>query len=162
MADQDREMLAGLKGNRGFTLIELLMVITILGVLAAVGLLSVLDLTAQANDSAAMTDVKSVLGQAGNIVLEERDVFFFHAQEDGSVIGDQTDFVGSYIPQLHTLSPGVRAQVVILNMPSWGIPGIISIETSHDRGTDYSWGLNGKKTYWVSVDGASESIWQNF
>ena len=70
-----RELLKRLPKNNqnGFTLIELLVVISILGILAAVVTMSMVGITAVANDRAAKTE-KGVLQVAYDTMLEEQGV----------------------------------------------------------------------------------------
>ena len=49
----------------------------------------------------------------------------------------------------------------IINWDPGGVSSI-SIQVSHDRGTPVAFGLNGRKTYQIWVDGITGTTWQNF
>lgn len=167
MSPKNQRVLRALSGNKGFTLIELMIVIAIIGILAGAGMLVYMDFTAKANDSTALNDAKFLLGVGSNALLHDDEMWLWHPDTAGSVIGDEVDFLGNAIPKLYQLSPGVRAEVQIIN---WDVPGTppwlladIWIQTYHERGSDSPWGLHQKKTYMIWVDAMGTGLtWESF
>lgn len=93
-----RELMKRLPKNNqnGFTLIELLVVISILGILAAVVTMSMVGITAVANDRASKTE-KGVLQVAYDTMLEEQGVDIANAcatafNSSTSATADMTKF----------------------------------------------------------------------
>ena len=159
-------MLGRLRSHRGFTLIELMVVIAITGILAAIGVLVYTDFTAQANDSTALNDAKYLLAVASNSLLQDEQMWLWHGADEGPVIGDTSDWLGHHIPKLYKLSPGVHAEVEILNWdvpadPPWTISNIW-VKTYHERGSECPFGFNEKKSYMIWVDTLTGWVWQNF
>jgi prepilin-type N-terminal cleavage/methylation domain-containing protein len=153
---KNKRFMRGLSGNKGFTLIELMIVITIIAILAAAGMLVYMDFTAKANDSAALNDAKFLTAVGSNVLLDNEKMLLLQAIDAGGVVGDKVDPLGNVIPKLYTLSPGVRAEVQIINVDVAGPPPLtvtdIAIKTWHERGSDSPIPAFTKKTYLVWVD----------
>jgi len=156
MSLRNKPVLQALRGNKGFTLIELMIVIAIIAILAAAGMLVYMDFTAKANDSAALNDAKFLTAVGSNVLLDNEKMLLMQAIDAGGVVGDQVDLLGNVIPKLYTLSPGVRAEVQIINVDVPGPPPEtitdIAIKTWHERGSDSPIPAFPKKTYMVWVD----------
>jgi len=156
MSPKNQRVLHVLSGNKGFTLIELMIVIAIIAILAASGMLVYMDFTAKANDATALNDAKFLTAVGSNAILQDDQMWLWHPEDAGSVIGDEVDWLGHTIPKLYELSPGVRAEVQVINYdvpdtPPWTLTDI-SIKTWHERGSDCPFGMFQKKTYMVWVD----------
>jgi prepilin-type N-terminal cleavage/methylation domain-containing protein len=156
MSPENERVLRVLSENKGFTLIELMIVIAIIAILASAGMLVYMDFTAKANDSAALNDAKFLTAVGSNALLQNDKMLLQHLASAGSVVGDEVDMLGNAIPKLYELSPGVRADVQIINVDLPGPPPItltdISIRTWHERGSDSPVPMFPKKTYLVWVD----------
>ena len=156
MSLRNRQMLRTLSGNKGFTLIELMIVITIIAILAATGILVYMDFTAKANDSLALNDAKFLTAVGSNVLLDNEKMLLLQAVDAGGVVGDKVDPLGHVIPKLYTLSPGVKAEVQIINIDLPGPPPTtltdIAVKTWHERGSKGQVPAYPNKTYLVWVD----------
>jgi prepilin-type N-terminal cleavage/methylation domain-containing protein len=166
MSQGDKGMLRRLRNHRGFTLVELMIVIAITGILTAMGVLVYTDFTAKANDSTALNDAKYLLAVASNSLLQDEQMWLWHGAGDGPIIGGISDWLGHDIPKLYELSPGVHAEVQIINWdvpadPPWTLSDIW-VKTFHERGTDNPFGVDQKKSYMIWVDTFTGWVWQNF
>jgi hypothetical protein len=76
------------------------------------------------------------------------------------------DPLGNVIPKLYTLSPGVRAVVLIANVDVPGPPPVtltaIAVKTWHERGSDGPIPALPKKTYLATIDTATGIQSDNF
>ncbi|MBW1860101.1 MAG: hypothetical protein JRI70_08520 [Deltaproteobacteria bacterium] len=115
-----------------------------------------MDFTAKANDSTALNDAKFLTAVGSNVMLDNEKMMLVQAIGAGGVVGNTVDLLGNAIPKLYTLSPGVRAEVQIINVDVPGVPPVnvtdISIKTWHERGSDSPVPMFPKKTYLVWVD----------
>ena len=93
-------------------------------------------------------------------MLDGGQIFYLHNPVNGRVIGDRNDILGNYIPEIYTLSPRVSAQVQIIN--GFGGMSNIFLWISHERGTDDPLGLNGKKTFYVWMNGFTGQVMRNY
>lgn len=126
------------KNQRGFTLIEILVVVTILGILAAIVVPRILERPEQARRTKATVDIKGIEESLG---LFKLDNGFYPSTEQGLqalVVKPQTGRIPSRYPE-HAylrkvpvdpwgspyvyLSPGVHGQYDIISYGADGEPG---------------------------------------
>jgi len=160
MIRKNREIVGKLHEGRGFTLIELVVVMGVIGTLMAIVVPTYLEYTTKTNDLSALSDTQNMLKLANQVLLDGGQIFYLHNPVNGRVIGDRNDLLGNYIPEIYTLSPRVNAQVQIIN--GFGGMSIIWLWISHERGTDDPFGLNGKKTFNVWMNGLTGQVWKNY
>ena len=150
-------MLKKLKDNRGFTFIELLMVMIVMGVMAQIALVFMIDLRSRSSDLLAISDGRNLLTMARGNFVNLDDVKYDHNPGDGSDIGpvDTADNPRAEGP-VFTLSPGVRA-FITPGSKSPGIPdlGFLEVWLCHVSGTKVgAAGMTGegRKEYYYVVD----------
>lgn len=126
------------KNQRGFTLIEILVVVTILGILAAIVVPRILERPEQARRTKATVDIKGIEESLG---LFKLDNGFYPSTEQGLqalVVKPQTGRIPSRYPEeaylkkapvdpwgnpYVYLSPGVHGQYDIISYGADGEPG---------------------------------------
>jgi prepilin-type N-terminal cleavage/methylation domain-containing protein len=166
MSLRNQRVLLAMSGNKGFSPIEVMIVMTIIVILAATGTVVYMDFTAKDNDAVALNDAKFLTAVGSKVLLDDEKMFLNQVVGAGGVVGDMVDPLGNVIPKLYTLSPGVRAEVLIANFDAPGPPPAtfkaIAIKTWHERGSDGPIPALPKKTYLVSVDTATGIQSDNF
>jgi prepilin-type N-terminal cleavage/methylation domain-containing protein len=101
---EEQTMLGKLKDSRGFTFVELLMVFVVLGILAQIALVFMLDIRSRAYDTTALADGRNLITTVRNNFVNLDDVDY--TKTDGSDIGIETT-AGQPRTPVFTLSPGV-------------------------------------------------------
>jgi len=160
-------MLEKLKGNRGFTFIELLMVMIVMGILAQISLIFVIDLRSRSSDVLAMSDGRNLVTVARGNFVNLDNVKYDHNPGDGADIGP-VDTAGNPRPEgpVFTLSPGVKA-FITPGSKSPGIPdlGFLEVYLCHESGTKVgAAGMTGegRKEYYYVVDELGTDILATF
>lgn len=160
-------MLKKLKENRGFTFIEMLSVMIVLGILAQISLMFMLDLRSRSSDLMAMSDGRNLVTIVKGNFVNLDDVNYKHAPGQGPDIGTK-DTSNNLRPDgpVFTLSPGVRA-FITNGSESPGIPNLGYFEAwlAHESGTKVGGvtqtGLGTKEYYYV-VDELGSDILATF
>jgi len=160
-------MLVTLKDNRGFTFVELLMVMVVMGIMAQIALIFMLDLRSRSSDLLAMSDGRNLVTVARGNFVNLDDVKYDHNPGDGSDIGP-VDTADNPRPDgaVFTLSPGVRA-FITPGSNSPGIPdlGFLEVYLCHVSGTKVgAAGMTGegRKEYYYVVDELGTDILDTF
>ena len=76
-------MLQKLKDNRGFTFIELMMVMIVLGIIAQIALVFMIDLRSRSSDLLAMSDGRNLVTVARANFVNLDDVKYDHNPGEG-------------------------------------------------------------------------------
>jgi prepilin-type N-terminal cleavage/methylation domain-containing protein len=160
-------VLEKLKDNRGFTFIELLSVMVVLGIMAQIALIFMIDLRSRSSDVMAMSDGRNLVTIVRGNFVNLDDVKYEHAAGDGPDIGtlDTGDNPRPDGP-VFTLSPGVKA-LVTAGSESPGTPDLGYFEAwlCHESGTKVGGvtqtGL-GRREYYYVVDELGADILATF
>ncbi len=154
-------MLEKIRNNRGFTMIELLMVFIVLGILAQISLVFLMDLRSRSFDTMAISDGRNFMTtvRANFANLEDVD----YTEVDGSDIGVQTTGGGTR-PPVFTLSPGVNIRFEPGNHSSTGTPeeGYFEASLFHTNGTAASTDSGRREYYYMASEAASTYIIATF
>jgi prepilin-type N-terminal cleavage/methylation domain-containing protein len=154
---KEGNMLKKLTANRGFTFIELLTVMIVLGILAQIALVFMIDLRSRSSDLTAISDGRNLVTIVQSNFVNLDDVKYEHAVGDGPEIGT-LDTAGN--PRrdgpVFTLSPGVRA-LITAGSESPGTPntGYFEAWLCHVNGTKVGAAGEigaGRKEYYYVVD----------
>ena len=145
-----------LRNSRGFTLVELLMVFIVLAAVAQAGLVYWFDLRTRSSDVIALSDGRNLVTVVRNNFINLDDVQYDHNPGDGDNIGD-ADTAGNPRPPVFTLSPGVRARIVI-GSESTGVPeqGYYEAYLFHVDGTNDGMSPSGKREFYYVADEAND------
>jgi len=165
MIRKNREIVGRLYECRGFTLIELVVVMGVIGILIAIAAPTYLDYKAKAHDLSSLTDAQNLLKLANQVLIDYDQIYLLHNTGDGSVIGNENDLLGNFIPQIYNLSLLGKAYVLILNYewpPPTGRYTRIYVRAYNEKGTDDPFGLNGKKTFQVYMDFLTGQVTKNY
>jgi len=146
------------KNHRGFTLIELLMVFIVIGILAQMTLVFVLELKARTHDVMAISDGRNLFTTVRENFVNLEDVDY--TQVNGSEVGVQTTGGAARSP-VFTLSPGVRIREIA---GTSGTPdmGFFQVYLFHEGGTDYPTGSGKKEFYYLASEPADQYILAEF
>jgi prepilin-type N-terminal cleavage/methylation domain-containing protein len=152
---KEGNMLEKLKGNRGFTFIELLMVMIVMGIMAQIALVFMIDLRSRSSDLLAMSDGRNLVTIARGNFVNLDNVKYDHNPGDGPEIGT-LDTGNNPRPDgpVFTLSPGVKAKITgeSTGAPDWGF---LEVYLCHESGTKVgAAGMTGegRKEYYYVVD----------
>ncbi|MCD4689524.1 MAG: type II secretion system major pseudopilin GspG [Desulfuromonadaceae bacterium] len=124
------------KNQRGFTLIEILVVVTILGILAAIVVPRILERPEQARRTKATVDIKGIEESLG---LFKLDNGFYPATEQGLqalVVKPQTGRIPSRYPE--------NAYLKKTPVDPWGSPYVYLSPGVHDQYDIISYGADGE------------------
>ncbi len=124
------------KNQRGFTLIEILVVVTILGILAAIVVPRILERPEQARRTKATVDIKGIEESLG---LFKLDNGFYPATEQGLlalVVKPQTGRIPSRYPE--------NAYLKKTPVDPWGSPYVYLFPGVHDQYDIISYGADGE------------------
>ncbi len=122
--------------QRGFTLIEILVVVTILGILAAIVVPRILERPEQARRTKATVDIKGIEESLG---LFKLDNGFYPSTEQGLqalVTKPQTGRIPSRYPE--------RAYLKKTPVDPWGTPYVYLSPGTHDQYDIISYGSDGE------------------
>jgi prepilin-type N-terminal cleavage/methylation domain-containing protein len=111
----------GLRDERGFTLVELLIVVTILGILAAVVTTSLIGLTATANQNACKEELRTVQTAVDALMAKNNLTVVTAVAAPGTVTSVQT-----VIGNSEALYPGYIRQNQTKGQYSWTAQGDVS------------------------------------
>jgi prepilin-type N-terminal cleavage/methylation domain-containing protein len=164
---KEGNMLKKLKDNRGFTFIELLMVMIVMGIIAQIALVFMIDLRSRSSDLLAMSDGRNLVTIARANFVNLDDVKYDHNPGDGPDIGT-LDTGNNPRPDgpVFTLSPGVKAKITA-GSESPGTPdlGFLEVYLCHESGTKVgAAGMTGegRKEYYYVVDELGTDILATF
>lgn len=124
------------KNQRGFTLIEILVVVTILGILAAIVVPRILERPEQARRTKATVDIKGIEESLG---LFKLDNGFYPSTEQGLqalVVKPQTGRIPSRYPE--------NAYLKKTPVDPWGSPYVYLSPGVHDQYDIISYGADGE------------------
>ncbi len=124
------------KNQRGFTLIEILVVVTILGILAAIVVPRILERPEQARRTKATVDIKGIEESLG---LFKLDNGFYPSTEQGLqalVVKPETGRIPSRYPE--------DAYLKKTPVDPWGSPYVYLSPGVHDRYDIISYGADGE------------------
>jgi general secretion pathway protein G len=124
------------KNQRGFTLIEILVVVTILGILAAIVVPRILERPEQARRTKATVDIKGIEESLG---LFKLDNGFYPSTEQGLqalVVKPQTGRIPSRYPE--------SAYLKKTPVDPWGTPYVYLSPGIHDQYDIISYGADGE------------------
>lgn len=124
------------KNQRGFTLIEILVVVTILGILAAIVVPRILERPEQARRTKATVDIKGIEESLG---LFKLDNGFYPSTEQGLqalVVKPETGRIPSRYPE--------DAYLKKVPVDPWGSPYVYLSPGVHDRYDIISYGADGE------------------
>ena len=165
MIRKNREIVGKLHEYRGFTLVELLVVMGVIGTLIAIAVPTYLEYKAKAHDLSALTDAQNLLKLSNQVLIDYDQIYLLHNTGDGSVIGNENDLLGTFIPKIYNLSLLGEAYVLILNY-EWPAPTgrwtRVRIRAYNEKGTDDPLGLNGKKTFEVYINFLTGQVAKNY
>jgi prepilin-type N-terminal cleavage/methylation domain-containing protein len=147
-----------LKDHRGFTLIELLSVFIVLGIVAQMALVFVLDMKSRSHDVMAISDGRNLFTAVRNNFVNLDDVDY--TQVSGSDLGVQTTGGAPRSP-VFTLSPGVRVRTIA---GTSGTPdlGFFQVYLYHESGTDLPTPSGKKEFYYLASEVADQFILAEF
>jgi prepilin-type N-terminal cleavage/methylation domain-containing protein len=146
------------KGQRGFTLIELLMVFIVIGIIAQMTMVFVLDMKSRSHDVMAISDGRNLFTAVRDNFVSLEDVDY--TQVSGSEVGVQTTGGAGRAP-VFTLSPGVKIRTIA---GSSGMPdmGFFQIYLYHEAGTDLPTPSGKKEFYYLASEPADQYILAEF
>jgi prepilin-type N-terminal cleavage/methylation domain-containing protein len=147
-----------LKDSRGFTLIELLSVFIILGIMAQMTLVFVLEMKARSHDVMAISDGRNLFTAVRDNFVNLEDVDY--TQVTGSEVGIKTTG-GAARSAVFELSPGVKIRTIA---GSSGTPdmGFFQIYLYHEAGTDLPTPSGKKEFYYLASEPANQYILAEF
>lgn len=146
------------KDHRGFTLVELFVVFLVIGIMAQMTLVFVLEMKARSHDVMAISDGRNLFTAVRDNFVNLEDVDY--TQVSGSEVGVQTTG-GAGRPPVFTLSPGVRVRTIV---GSSGTPdmGFFQVYLYHEGGTDLPTPSGKKEFYYLASEPAAQYILAEF
>ena len=123
-----------LKDNKGFSFIELLSVLVVLGILAQLTGLLVLDMRSRSYDLMAFSDGRNMVTIVRDNFVARADVDYTHNPGDGSAIGAVDTGGGARTP-VFNMSPGVEATINGESNPATPGMGFVTATVYHTSGT---------------------------
>ena len=147
-----------LKDHRGFTLIELLMVFIVIGIMAQMTLVFVLDMQSRSHDVMAISDGRNLFTAVRDNFVNLEDVDY--TQVSGAAVGVQTTGGAGRAP-VFTLSPGVKIRTIA---GSSGTPdmGFFQVYLYHESGTDFPTPSGKKEFYYLASEVADQYVLAEF
>jgi len=147
-----------LKDHRGFTFVELFVVFLIIGIMAQMTLVFVLEMKARSHDVMAISDGRNLFTTVRDNFVNLEDVDY--TQVNGSQVGVQTTG-GAWRTPVFTLSPGVKMRTIA---GSSGTPemGFFQVYLYHENGTDLPTPSGKKEFYYLASEPANQYILAEF
>jgi len=143
-----------LKDDSGFTFVELLMVFVVLGILAQLTGLFVLDIKSRSYDLTAFADGRNLVTVVRENFVSRTDVDYTHVPGGGAEIGS-VDTGGGPRDPVFKLSPGVEATINGDSDPTNPLGGFVTATTYHTSGTEEG---GGRREYTFIVDESGTDI----
>ncbi len=140
-----------LNDNRGMTFIEVMVVLAVLGLLSHISMVSFLDYRRNAFNTRAIADGRHLATVISNSLVDDEDIDYDHAPEDGKNIG-VLDNDGNPREKLLGLSEGVKARVRGNSSFYPGGQGFMEAYLYHENGTPDPFALSKKREYVCWVD----------
>ena len=137
-----------LKDDSGFTFVELLMVFVVLGILAQLTGLFVLDIKSRSYDLTAFSDGRNLVTVVRENFVSRTDVDYTHFPGGGPEIGT-VDTGGGPRDPVFRLSPGVEATIIGDSDPTKPLLGFVTAIMYHTSGTEEG---GGRREYTFIVD----------
>ncbi|MBW2107595.1 MAG: prepilin-type N-terminal cleavage/methylation domain-containing protein [Deltaproteobacteria bacterium] len=148
--------------DRGFTLIELLMVFIVLGILAQMTTLVVLDMKSRSHDLMALSDGRNLVTVIRDNFVDLVDVDYTHNPGDGPNIGTVDTGGAPRTEPVFRLSPGVDVTLTGKSDPTAPGTGFVQGTFYHTDGTDDPITPSGKREFYFVVDELGTDVLATF
>lgn len=150
-----------LQNDKGFTLIEMLMVFIVLGILAQMTSLVVIDLKSRSHDLMAISDGRNLVTVIRDNFVDLADVDYTHNPGDGRDIGT-VDTGGAARSPVFTLSPGVEVTLTGKSDPALPGTGLVVATLYHTAGTTDTTTPSGKREFYYLIDELGTDVLATF
>ncbi len=151
-------MLGKLKDHRGFTFIEMLMVFLVLGIMAQIALVFMMDMRSRSHDVMAIADGRNLISTVRNNFVNLDDVDY--AEVDGADIGVKT-VGGENRAAVLSLSPGVKTRM-LQGSSGTADMGFFQVYIYHENGTNEGTPSGKREYYYLASEPADTYILATF